>query len=210
MTFAKKCEYIEKVSRNTCCSRFTLYESAGTAGGGTEAEGADSRLWRYLPHECIKMATSLKAYGRSTLTFVSEGALLMKDDYMKADASAHQIFTRRDVRISSVRAALPNIAGFIMPVSATAPMVAPKDDNSCHDLALAAGRELSAFVAAVDESYGRERARSAEAYWLDLLANTDSHCGMDGAWFRQVTIQAATKLATDLTGIPPYDREEGR
>ena len=62
---------------------------------------------------------------------------------------------------------------------------------------LAAGeRELSAFVAAVNELFGAEQARQAAENWMEELGWMDWSCENPATDWRRITITAAARLVS--------------
>jgi len=76
----------------------------------------------------------------------------------------------------------------------------PANADPYGDPAVEAGKELGAFISAVQQLFGREQARNAANYWLEALERVDFRRG-GYPYFRQVTIEAARHLASDITGI---------
>jgi hypothetical protein len=70
-----------------------------------------------------------------------------------------------------------------------------------------AERELSSFIAAVTESYGREQARLSEKDWLEELELMDSLPMPTNRHWRAVTIAASVRLAGRLSILPHHARE---
>jgi hypothetical protein len=66
--------------------------------------------------------------------------------------------------------------------------------RSMAQLLTSAERELSAFVAAVDELFGAEQARQAAENWIEELARTDWPSEAPVIGWRRVTIAAAARL----------------
>ncbi len=86
-------------------------------------------------------------------------------------------------------------------ILAVAAAAQPAGNDECGDLVLAAGKELNAFIAAVNGSYGRDVARRAVGYWLAVLEHIELLPGSGAMSFRNVTEQAAGRLAKDVLGI---------
>ena len=61
-------------------------------------------------------------------------------------------------------------------------------------LLASAERELSAFVAAVDQSFDAEQGRRAANLWIEELGRTDWPSGAPDIDWRKITIAAAAKL----------------
>jgi hypothetical protein len=71
-------------------------------------------------------------------------------------------------------------------------------DASCTDQMLLAGRELSAFIAAVSELFGADQARASVEDWVDELELMEiSPRSMHRDW-RTITIAASVRLANRL------------
>jgi hypothetical protein len=62
-------------------------------------------------------------------------------------------------------------------------------------LLASAERELSAFVAAVHQLFGAERAQKAAENWIEELARMDWPSEVPAIVWRRITIAAAAKLA---------------
>ena len=75
--------------------------------------------------------------------------------------------------------------------------------RSMAQLLTSAERELSAFVAAVDELFGAEQARQAAENWIEELARTDWPSEAPVIGWRQVTIAAAARLVGRNKGQLP-------
>jgi hypothetical protein len=73
--------------------------------------------------------------------------------------------------------------------------------HSCAELMAAAERELTAFMRAVTELYGREQAYISADDWLDELAPIHWPCVSVGRDLRLVTIRAAARLANRLHAL---------
>lgn len=65
---------------------------------------------------------------------------------------------------------------------------------SMAQLLASAERELSAFVTAVNQSFGAEQGRKAAKNWIEELGRTDWPNGASVIDWRKVTIAATTKL----------------
>jgi hypothetical protein len=68
-------------------------------------------------------------------------------------------------------------------------------EGSMAQLLSSAERELSAFVAAVNQWFGAEQGRKAAKNWIDELVRTDWPSGASVIDWRKVTIAAAARLA---------------
>ena len=66
---------------------------------------------------------------------------------------------------------------------------------SCAEVLSLAEQELKAFLAAVQESFGRDQAAIAAQEWLDELS---SICSLNELDFRTLTIAASRRLADRL------------
>ena len=73
--------------------------------------------------------------------------------------------------------------------------------HSCAELMVAAERELTGFVRAVSELYGREQAGISADDWLDELAFTHWPSESAGRDLRLVTIAASGRLANRLDAL---------
>lgn len=71
-------------------------------------------------------------------------------------------------------------------------------DSSCADQMHMAERELSAFIRAVTELYGPEKAKLAAEDWLDESELMDSPPVVTERNWRAVTIAASARLADQL------------
>ena len=67
-------------------------------------------------------------------------------------------------------------------------------EGSMAQLLASAERELSAFVIAVDELFGAERARQASENWMEELEQADWLIQAPVIDWRKVTIAAAARL----------------
>ena len=67
--------------------------------------------------------------------------------------------------------------------------------------------ELSSFIAAVTELYGREQARLSEKDWLEELELMDSLPMPTNRQWQAVTIAASARLADRLSILPHHARE---
>ena len=72
-------------------------------------------------------------------------------------------------------------------------------NSICAEQARIAGRELSAFIAAVTELFGREQARLSAEDWLDESELMDSPPRSTSRDWRAVTVAASVRLASRLT-----------
>jgi hypothetical protein len=70
-------------------------------------------------------------------------------------------------------------------------------------IAMMAGRELASFVAAVTESFGAAQAELAAEDWLDEVEGIDCRQGGPVSCWRQVTIAAASRLASRIAALRP-------
>jgi hypothetical protein len=68
-------------------------------------------------------------------------------------------------------------------------------DGSITQLLASAERELSAFVAAVNELFDAEQGQTAAQNWIEELERTDWPSKASVTDWRKVTIAAATRLA---------------
>ena len=76
-------------------------------------------------------------------------------------------------------------------------------DQSMAQLLASAERELSAFVAAVNELFDAEQARRAAINWIEELARTDWPSEATVMDWRRATIAAAARLVGRDTGRLP-------
>jgi len=71
-------------------------------------------------------------------------------------------------------------------------------NSICKEQAQMAERELSAFISAVKELFGPDRAQLSAVDWLDELELMDIQPGSTSRDWRAVTIAAAARLANRL------------
>jgi hypothetical protein len=65
-----------------------------------------------------------------------------------------------------------------------------------------AEREFSAFISAVNELFGPERAQISALEWLEELELMGSHPGSTSRDWRAITIAASLRLANGLNAAP--------
>jgi hypothetical protein len=73
-------------------------------------------------------------------------------------------------------------------------------DSIYEEQMLLAERELSSFLAAVGELYGREQARLSAEDWLHESEIMDHPTRPEGRNWRAITIAAAARLANRVNG----------
>ena len=71
-------------------------------------------------------------------------------------------------------------------------------NSICKEQAQMAERELSAFISAVKELFGPDRAQLSAVDWLDELDLMNSQSGFTSRAWRAVTIAASVRLANRL------------
>jgi len=69
----------------------------------------------------------------------------------------------------------------------------------CNSLFQNASAELSAYIAAVEQRFGRQAGASAGHHWVDLLEQSGSLDNNTRAELRKITILAARHLADLMT-----------
>jgi len=78
--------------------------------------------------------------------------------------------------------------------------VSPCDANA---LIKEAGRELAAFLLAVEQTQGAGYVEMAGTIWLNALTNQPESDSTTISSFRRVTVEASSSLSSAIAGVSP-------